>query len=348
MAGKIWVFIDHFKGKALPASWEVVGAARKLADAMGASVGALIFGQGIEALAKTAIHYGADEVLLGEDASLADYRAEPYASLLSKLAKDGQPEAIFFPTSTRGREVAAMAAVDLNTGVIPDVIEIKQEGGKLTATRPIYAGKLLSKVTCAAKPQILTLRVRAFGKPVADTNRTGTVTKVAAAISESEIATKVVDYATVEGRVSLGDAAVIVSGGRGLSNNPALQPPAEISDEKQKEIWRAQQGFIMLGELAEALGAAVGASRAAVDAGYIPYAHQVGQTGKVVSPDLYIASGISGAIQHLAGMRTAKVIVAINKDPDAPIFRLARFGVVGDLYEIVPALTKAFKERLHK
>jgi electron transfer flavoprotein alpha subunit len=146
----------------------------------------------------------------------------------------------------------------------------------------------------------------------------------------------------------LGDAAVIVSGGRGLSNNPNLQPPADIADEKQKEIWRAQQGFKMLGELAEVIGAAVGASRAAVDAGYIPYAHQVGQTGKVVSPNLYIASGISGAIQHLAGMRTAKVIVAINKDADAPIFKLARFGVVGDLYEIIPALTKAFKERLHK
>jgi electron transfer flavoprotein alpha subunit len=160
--------------------------------------------------------------------------------------------------------------------------------------------------------------------------------------------TKVVDYATTEGRVSLGDAAVIISGGRGLSNNPNLQPPADTTDEKQKEIWRAQQGFKMLGELAEVLGAAVGASRAAVDAGYIPYAHQVGQTGKVVSPDLYIASGISGAIQHLAGMRTAKVIVAINKDADAPIFKLARFGVIGDLYEIIPALTKAFKERLHK
>jgi electron transfer flavoprotein alpha subunit len=348
MAGKIWVFVDHFKGQASPASWEAMGAARKLADEMGASVGALIFGQGVEGLAQTAIQYGADEVMVGEDASLADYRGEAYASLLSKLAAEGQPDAVFFPTSTRGRELAAMAAIDLNTGVLPDVTEIKNEGGKLVATRPIYAGKLFSKVVCNAKPQLLTLRVRAFGKPTLNEGRTGSVNKVAAAVAEGDIATKVVDYATVEGRVSLGDAAVIVSGGRGTSNNPNLTPPAEMTDEKQKEIWRAQQGFKMIGELAEAMGAAVGASRAAVDAGYVPYAQQVGQTGKVVSPDLYIALGISGAIQHLAGMRSSKVIVAINKDPDAPIFKVARFGVVGDLYEIVPALTKAFKERLHK
>jgi electron transfer flavoprotein alpha subunit len=348
MAGKIFVYIDHFKGKPLPASWEVVSAARKIAGEMGATVSALVLGQGVESIAQPAFHYGADEVLLADDASLADYRPEPYASLISKLANESQPEAILFTTSTRGRELAAMAAIDLDSGVIPDVIEIKHEGGKFTATRPIYAGKLLAKVTCSTKPAVLTLRVRAFGKPVADSARNGTITKAAPVLSADQIATKVVDYATTEGRVSLGDAAVIVSGGRGLSNNPNLQPPADIADEKQKEIWRAQQGFKMLGELAEVIGAAVGASRAAVDAGYIPYAHQVGQTGKVVSPDLYIASGISGAIQHLAGMRTAKVIVAINKDADAPIFKLARFGVVGDLYEIIPALTKAFKERLHK
>ena len=348
MGGKIFVYVDHFKGKPLPASWEVVGAARKIAGENGVSVSALVLGQGVERIAQPAFQYGAGEVLLADDASLADYRPEPYAALISKLAKDSQPEAIFFPTSTRGRELAAMAAIDLDTGVIPDVIEIEHEGGKFTATRPIYAGKLLAKVTCSAKPALLTLRVRAFGKPDKDIGRSGDITKVSPALNEDQIATKVVDYAPTEGRVSLGDAAVIVSGGRGLSNNPSLQPPADITDEKQKEIWRAQQGFKMLGELAEVLGAAVGASRAAVDAGYIPYAHQVGQTGKVVSPDLYIACGISGAIQHLAGMRTAKVVVAINKDSDAPIFKLARFGVVGDLYEVIPALTKAFKERLHK
>jgi electron transfer flavoprotein alpha subunit len=145
----------------------------------------------------------------------------------------------------------------------------------------------------------------------------------------------------------LNDAAVIVSGGRGVSNRPSLAPPAGL-DDAQQEKWRAQEGFKLVGALANVLGGAVGASRAAVDAGYIPYVHQVGQTGKVVSPDLYIACGISGAIQHLAGMRTSKMIVAVNKDPDAPIFKLARFGVVGDLYDILPPLTEALRQRLGK
>jgi electron transfer flavoprotein alpha subunit len=177
-----------------------------------------------------------------------------------------------------------------------------------------------------------------------DESRSGEIAQ--AAIAAGDDGTKVLDYATAEGQVSLTDAAIIVSGGRGTSNRADLQPPPDITGEKEQEIWRAQQGFKLIGALAEVLGAAVGASRAAVDAGYVPYSHQVGQTGKVVGPDLYIACGISGAIQHQAGMRTSKVIVAINKDADAPIFKLARFGVVGDLYDIVPALTEAFKERL--
>lgn len=344
----VWVFIDQFKGQALPASWEALGAARKLAGSSTGIVAALIFGENVEDIAQTAVHYGADQVYLADDASLADYRPEPYAALLAHLATQYTPDVLLFPTSTRGRELAAMAAIDLDCGALIDVIDLALQGDKLTATRPIYAGKLLSKVVTSTKPAIATLRVRAFGKPAADENRSGEITRVEPVMVEGDAPTKVVDYQQAEGTVSLGDAAVIVSGGRGTSNNPALEPPAEITDEKEQEIWRAQQGFKLIGELAEVLGAAVGASRAAVDAGYVPYAHQVGQTGRVVSPDLYIACGISGAIQHLAGMRTSKVIVAINKDPDAPIFKLARFGIVGDLYEIVPALTQALRERLGK
>jgi electron transfer flavoprotein alpha subunit len=217
-------------------------------------------------------------------------------------------------------------------------------GDQFLATRPIYEGKLLEKTVCSGKPIIMTIRARAFPKPEADSNKTGTSTKVDV---KAEAQTEVVGYSASESAVNLGDASVIVSGGRGVSNNPALQPPAGL-DEKQAELWRAQQGFALIGELANVLGGAVGASRAAVDAGYIPYASQVGQTGKVVAPDLYIACGISGAIQHLAGIRAAKTVVAINKDADAPIFKVARYGVVGDLFQIVPALTEAFRKKLGK
>ncbi|GAB4505014.1 MAG: electron transfer flavoprotein subunit alpha [Anaerolineales bacterium] len=336
---KTWVYIDHFKGEALPASWEAVGVGKALG-----SVTALVFGSDVEALAKSAFEYGADEVLLADDAALADFRAEAYASTLSKLASEHSPDLILLPTTTRGRELAAMAAIDLNTGVLVDVTALEVDGDRVVATRPIYAGKLLEKTVCNAKPQIVTLRGRAFPKPEAQAGKTGTPTQVAAA---AEARTNVEGYATTGGGVSLTDANVIVSGGRGTSNNPALTPPGGL-DEKQAEIWKAQEGFKLVGALASVLGGAMGASRAAVDAGYIPYAHQVGQTGKVVSPDLYIACGISGAIQHLAGMRTSKIIVAINKDPEAPIFKVARYGVVGDMHQIIPPLTEAFKKKLGK
>ena len=339
---KTWVYIDHFKGQALPASWEALGAGKNLG-----SVTAVIFGQNVDALAKEAFENGADEVLLADDATLSDYRAEVFSSAFSKLAADISPDAILLPTTTRGRELAAMAAIDLKTGVMVDVTALEVQGDAIVVTRPIYAGKLLSKETCSAKPQIVTLRGRAFPKPVSEAGRTGIVTKVSPALVEIDIKSNVEGYSSAEGGVSLIDAGVIVSGGRGVSNNPSLTPPGGL-DEKQAEIWRAQQGFALVTELASVLGAAVGASRAAVDAGYVTYSHQVGQTGKVVSPDLYIANGISGAIQHLAGMRTSKVIVAINKDPDAPIFKVARYGVVGDLFQILPALTAAFKQRLGK
>jgi electron transfer flavoprotein alpha subunit len=344
---KIWVYIDQFKGEVLPASWEGIGAGKILASQLGGGVTTLVFGKGVETIASQAFQYGADEVMLADDPSLDDYRSEPYTALLSKLAGESSPDVILFPTTTRGRELAAMAAIDLNTGVLPDVTALEVKDGSIIATRPIYAGKLLCKVSCLTHPQLVTLRGRVFAKFPPDASRTGTLTKVNPVMSEADIPTKVESYAAGEAGVSLTDASVIVSGGRGVSNNPNLTPPAGM-DEKQAEIWKAQQGFKLIEELAQVLHAAVGASRAAVDAGYIPYPHQVGQTGKVVSPDLYIACGISGAIQHQAGMRTSKVIVAINRDAEAPIFKLARYGVVGDLYAIIPALTSALRKRLGK
>lgn len=347
MSNQIWVYIDHFKGEVLPTSWEAVGAGTTIAAELGGGVTALVCGFEVESVATEAIQYGVDEVLLVDDPSLADFRPEPFTAALSTLATESIPEVILFPTTTRGRDLAAMLAIDLNTGVLVDVTSIEVVDGAILATRPIYGGKLFSKVQCSTRPQIVTLRVRAFSKSEADPTRSGTITRAAAPVAEADIFTQVAGYTESEGGVSLNDAAVIVSGGRGVSNNPGLAPPDDLSEAEQ-EKWRAREGFKLVGSLAEVLGAAVGASRAAVDAGYIPYAHQVGQTGKVVSPDLYIACGISGAIQHLAGMRTSKAIVAVNKDPDAPIFKLARFGVVGDLYDILPPLTEVLRQRLGK
>ena len=338
---KTLVYIDHFKGEAVAASWEALGAAKSL----GGDVVAVVLGSGVEALANAAFEYGAGEVLLGDDAALADFRVENYATALSALVADAAPGLVLFPTTSRARELAGMTAIDLNTGVLVDVTALELDGDKVVATRPIYAGKLLQKTVCNGTPQLVTLRGRAFAKPEAAAGASGTLTKVD--VNAGEEKSTVEGYAEAGGGVSLTDAAVIVSGGRGVSNNAALDVPAGMSDE-EAEVWRAQQGFALITDLAATLGAAVGASRAAVDANYIPYAHQVGQTGKVVSPDLYIANGISGAIQHLAGMRNSKVIVAINKDPDAPIFKKARYGVIGDLHEIVPALTEAMKAKLGK
>ena len=336
---KALVYIDHFKGEVQPASWEALGLAKSFGSAS-----AVVFGSGVDAVAQAALEYGADEVLAADDPALLDFRAETYAATLATLASAHSPDLILFPTTTRTRELAAMSAVDLNSNVITDATGMEVSGDKVVATRPIYEAKLFEKVTCSSTPQFITIRGRAFPKPEPQPGKSGTITKVEAM---TDAITTVEGYSVADVGVSLNDAGVIVSGGRGVSNNPSLQPPAGL-DDKQAEIWRAQQGFTLITELANTLGGAVGASRAAVDAGYIPYANQVGQTGKVVAPDLYIACGISGAIQHLAGIRSAKMVVAINKDADAPIFKVARYGVVGDLFQIVPALTEAFRKKLGK
>jgi electron transfer flavoprotein alpha subunit len=318
---KNWAYIDHFKGEVVPASWEALGLAKNYGSAT-----ALVFGAELDALAQAALEYGADEVLVVDDPALADYRAEAYAATLTALAQASGPEAVFFPTTTRTRELAAMSAFDLGSGALVDVTHLEAQGDTLVATRPIYEGKLFEKVTCAARPQFITLRARAFPKPAREAGRGGTVSKAPA---KAAALTSVEGYAANATTVNLADAGVVVSGGRGVAGDPAA-------------------GFGLIGELAKTLGGAVGASRAAVDEGFIPYAHQVGQTGKTISPDLYVAVGISGAVQHLVGMRSSKVVVAINKDADAPIFSQARYGVVGDLFAFLPKLTEAFKKKLGK
>ena len=327
MSNDIFVWIEQFKGQPAAVSWEAVGTARRLADELGGSVTACVFGeQGLEALAQEAISYGADTVLLAEDATLADFRVEPQAALLAETVREAEPAVVLIGATFRGRELGPALAVELDTGCIADCTALEFEDGQLVAMRPIYAGKLLSKCTIPERrPQIFTTRVRAFPKPEPDPARSGQVVRVEPVLAEDDIPSKVAGFKETEGGVSLADAGIIVSGGRGVGG---------------------PEGFEPVRELARVLGGALGASRAAVDAGWIPYEHQVGQTGKTVSPDLYIAAGISGAIQHQAGMRTSKVIVAINKDPEAPIFKLAHYGIVGDLFKVVPALTAAFKEKL--
>lgn len=324
----VLVYVEQFNGQTAPVSWEVMGKARELADQLGGSLAAAVLGKGVEEVARQAITYGADVVYLVEDDTLASFRIEPYAAVIEDLVKSTSPQILLFGGTSRGRDLSAVVACDLNAGLAADCVELGLEDGRLVATRPVYSGNLLATVRFASPLQVASVRPRSFPVPEPDESRGGEIKRSSAVITEDEIPTKVLKFEeTAAGEVSLTDASIIVSGGRGVAKDPEL-------------------GFKLIKELADTLGAAVGASRAAVDAGYIPYAHQVGQTGKTVRPDLYIACGISGAIQHLAGMGSSKIIVAINKDPEAPIFSVANYGIVGDLFEVVPALTKAFKERL--
>jgi electron transfer flavoprotein alpha subunit len=343
----VFVWIETFDGAARPTSWEAIGAGKQLADGFGVPVTALVFGKNASQVAQEAIRHGVSSAFVCEDATLEPFRLEPFSALLTSLVKEHAPKAVVAVATGAGRELLAASAADTDSGLLSEVIDLSVDGGKVTAVRPVYAGKLLSDVasTGAGSTVFVTVRGRAFKPLEENASATGEIKTVSPALTEDAIATKIESFEAEQGTVNLSDAAIIVSGGRGMSNNPK-DPP--LGTEKP-DVWKAQDGFAtVLQPLADVLGGAVGASRAAVDAGYIPYAHQVGQTGKTVAPDLYIACAISGAIQHQAGMRTSKVIVAINKDADAPIFKMARYGLVGDVYKIVPALTAELKKRLGK
>lgn len=341
----VFVWIETFKGSAVSTSWEALGAGRKLAESLGVPLVALVLGDNAASVAAEAGKYGANSALICADASLSEFRLEAYAALLTKLVSEHAPKAVLAVATSRARELLASSAADGDFGMISDAIELEVSNGAIAAVRPAYAGKLLSEVSAEGGTAYITIRGRAFKPNDYNDGAAVSAQEVAPVLSEDQIGTKVVSFEEEVGKVNLTDAAIIVSGGRAMANNPK-DAPSGVADPA---VWKAQDGFeTVLKPLAETLGAAVGASRAAVDAGFIPYAHQVGQTGKVVSPDLYIAAGISGAIQHQAGMRNSKVIVAINKDGEAPIFKLARYGVIGDLYKIVPALTAELKKRLGK
>jgi electron transfer flavoprotein alpha subunit len=317
---KTFVFVEHYGEEIAPISREVLGAARTIIDG---DIVALVFGSDAEEVADAAFAYGADEVLACDDDSLDGFRVEAVGPLVVELVKEYEPDVVLMGASTTGRDLSAWIGYDLDAGVIADATELSLDGDTLNAAHPVYASKLVSTAHVTDGVQIITLRSRAFQAVAPDEDADGDVEWVDAVADD--IKAEIEGLEAGEGGVSLTDASIIVSGGRGVGG---------------------PEGFDPVRELAETLGGALGASRAAVDAGWIPYEHQVGQTGKTVSPDLYIACGISGAIQHQAGMRTSKVIVAINKDEEAPIFKLANYGVVADLFKIVPALNAEFSKRL--
>ena len=315
MAG-ILVFVEQRDGEIRKASHQAISEAKRL----GGAVTAVLPGSGVSDAAAGLGAWGAEKVFVADDANLGLYSAEGYAEAVVKAVDQAQPSAVFFAGTAMGRDLAPRVAARLGVGAIADAVGLTLDGETFTARRPVYSGKAFSTVTTAGKtPQVISLRPNVFAAE--ELGGAGEVVVLdGLALSIRGVVKELA--AAAGGELDVAEADVIVSGGRGI---------------------KGPENFALIKELADAVGGAVGASRAAVDAGWIEHSHQVGQTGKVVSPSLYIACGISGAIQHLAGMSSSKVIVAINKDPDAPIFKIADYGVVGDLFDVIPPMVEAIK-----
>lgn len=323
MAKGIWVYAEQRDGKVKKVTYELLSAGRKVADSLGEELCAVLPGKGVAGLAAALGEYGADKVFVLESDALEKYTTDGYANAVAELARQNGPAVILMGCTVAGRDLAAQVAQKLGTGLMTDCIDMALENGQLVFTRPIYAGKAFVRAACpGARPVMATIRPNVLAVEVIQPGRTAGV--VVAAASTGDIRQVIKDIVLqVSTRPELTEADVIVSGGRGM---------------------KGPENFKLLEDMADVLGAAVGASRAAVDAGWKSHSFQVGQTGKTVSPVLYIACGISGAIQHLAGMSSSKCIVAINKDPEANIFKVADYGIVGDLFEVVPLLTEEFKK----
>jgi len=322
----ILTYAEHRDGAPRRASLEVVSEARRLADQMGGgtTVESILVGVGVAPLAATLAAHGADRVHVVDARDLASYATEGYARVVAQVISQEKPKVVLIPYTAMGKDLAPRVAARVGAGLVSDCVKLTLADGKLQARRPMYAGKAFGTVEWTGEPQMATLRPNVFPLAPADTARKfETVTPSVEVTNQRAKVTKV--EATAAGKMELSEAQIVVSGGRGL---------------------KGPENFHLVEELAAALGAAVGASRAVVDAGWVDHHYQVGQTGKTVSPSLYIAAGISGAIQHLAGMSSSKVIVAVNKDADAPIFKVANYGLVGDIFEILPKLTAAAKASL--
>ncbi len=320
----ILVFAETRGGLLKKSSLEALSEARRAAGKLGGQVAAVLVGEGVRGHAEALGRHGAARVFAVDQPRLKHYAGEAYAKAVVEAHRKWGSGAIFMAATAMGRDLAGGAAALLETSAAADCTGVLVEGGRLLARRPVYAGKAYATVGFRKAPAILSLRPNVFAAE--ESGAPAAAEELAVAFDEPDFRSAVREVAaTAQGKVELTEAAVIVSGGRGL---------------------QAPENFRLRDELAAALGAAVGASRAVVDNGWRPHAEQVGQTGKTVSPNLYVALGISGAIQHLAGMRTSKCIVAINNNPDAPIFKAATYGIVGDLFEVVPALTQHLKKVL--
>ena len=322
----IWVWIEVFEGASKSVSLELLGPGRRMADTIGHKLVAVIIGHGVEEAVKSAIAYGADLVIVAESERFAEYNTEMFTSAMHQLAEKYKPDTVLFGATTDGRDFAPRIACRLKTGLTADCtgLEMMKETGNVQWTRPAFGGNLMAVIECPdTRPQMGSVRPGVFKKGAPDHGRSAEIIReqvTPPAGTRASMVERIGDAA--ESMVNLEDAEIIVSGGRGLGK---------------------PENFALIKDLADALGGAVGSSRAAVDAGWISHVHQVGQTGKTVGPKLYVACGISGAIQHMAGMSSSDTIVAINKDPDATIFGVAHYGIVGDLLEVVPALTKEIR-----
>ncbi len=316
----ILVLLERRGGELKAASLQAVSTARRLADATGDAVVAIAFGSGAASCAEPAGAHGADRLIAVTDATLDLYVPEVFSATLADASRESPADTILAAGTSFGRDVAARASARLGTGLLSDVVEIERAaGGALRGKRPVYSGKAYAWAAVAdARPAMATLRPNVFPAVTSGGKAADVVPRAASDVPRRAAVTRIEKPTAQE--LDVAEASIVVSGGRGL---------------------KAPEHFAIVRDLAVALGGAVGASRAVVDAGWISHAHQVGQTGKVVSPSLYVACGISGAIQHLAGMSSSKVIVAINKDPEAPIFKVATYGIVGDVFEVLPKLTEA-------
>jgi electron transfer flavoprotein alpha subunit len=327
----IWVFIEQKNGKIQSVAYELLGKAQELSRKLGCSVSAVCIGNNLDDQLDELFWHGADNIYLVQAAELANFQDEPYTNILVELIKKHKPEIVLCGATAIGRSLISRVAIRVKAGLTADCtgLDIEPEKKILLQTRPAFGGNIMATIISPNyRPQMATVRHKVMQPMPPDKRRKGKVIRENFDASLYASRAKLLDIVEeIESLVNLAEADIIVSGGRGMGG---------------------PENFKILEELAHVLGAAVGASRAAVDAGWMPYSHQVGQTGRTVAPKIYFACGISGQIQHLVGMQSAKIIVAINKDPDAPIFKVATYGIVADLFQIIPALTKRFKETLRK